>query len=159
MRCAYAGFAGGLHVDHPRVEIVVGEARSYIRRTGEKFSVIQATLVDTWVASSSGAFTLSENNLYTVEAFGEFLAHLREDGVLIITRWYDPQAPKEFVRLVAVGPWEMALWAWAINGATSVLGSIAAIFLSMNFGFTASLLTGLAVYALAAAAIPPAPCP
>ena len=45
--------------------VVVDEGRSYIRRSGEPFASIQATLVDTWAASSSGAFTLSENNIYT----------------------------------------------------------------------------------------------
>jgi hypothetical protein len=102
MRGLYADYSGHLYFD-PRVTAIVDEGRSYVRRSGEKYSSIQATLVDTWAASSSGAFTLSENNLYTVEAFDEFLSHLAPHGILAVTRWYDAGAPREFLRLVALG--------------------------------------------------------
>jgi spermidine synthase len=102
MRGRFAAWNGDLYRD-PRVEVVVDEGRSFIRRSAERYSSIQATLVDTWAASSSGAFTLSENNIYTVEAFGEFLDHLQPGGVLTVTRWYDAGQPKEFLRLVALG--------------------------------------------------------
>jgi spermidine synthase len=101
MKGRFAEYSGNLYSD-PRVEVLVDEGRSYIRRATEPFASIQATLIDTWAASSSGAFTLSENNLYTVEAFGEFLDHLRTDGIITVTRWYDAGAPKEFLRLVAL---------------------------------------------------------
>ncbi|MEZ4358554.1 MAG: hypothetical protein R3B48_00120 [Kofleriaceae bacterium] len=101
MRGALAQWSGELYGD-PRVHVVADEGRSYLRRQGRRFSSIQATLVDTWAASSSGAFTLSENNLYTVEAFGEFFAALAPGGVLSMTRWYDPRSPAEFVRLLAI---------------------------------------------------------
>lgn len=102
MKGAYAEWTGNLYRD-PRVHVVVDEGRSFIRRSGDRYSSIQATLVDTWAASSSGAFTLSENNLYTVQAFGEFLDHLAPGGVLAVTRWYDAKQPKEFLRLLALG--------------------------------------------------------
>ncbi len=98
MRGRFADFNGRLY-DDPRVEVVVDDARSYIRRSPRHFSTIQATLVDTWAASSSGALTLSENNLYTVQAFREFLEHLRPNGLLSVTRWYDESFPREFLRL------------------------------------------------------------
>jgi predicted membrane-bound spermidine synthase len=78
---AFAEYAGHLYRD-PRVEVVVDEGRSYIRRSRQAYGSIQATLVDTWAASSSGAFTLSENNIYTVEAFHEFLSHLVPGGIV-----------------------------------------------------------------------------
>jgi spermidine synthase len=102
MRSKYADWNGDLYRD-PRVQIVVDEGRSYIRRAPDTFASIQATLVDTWAASSSGAFTLSENNIYTREAFSEFLDHLAPGGILAVTRWYDANSPKEFLRLVALG--------------------------------------------------------
>jgi SAM-dependent methyltransferase len=102
MKGRYRDYAGDLYHD-PRVQVVVDEGRSYIRRSGELYRTIQATLVDTWAASSSGAFTLSENNIYTVEALEEFLGHLGPGGIVVITRWYDPSRPKEFLRLLALG--------------------------------------------------------
>ena len=101
MRGKFAALSGHLY-DNPKVDVVVDEGRSYLRRTDQKFATIQATLVDTWAASSSGAFTLSENNLYTVEAFDEFFDALAPGGILSITRWYDASSPAEFVRLLAI---------------------------------------------------------
>ena len=43
--------------------------------------MIQASLVDTWAATAAGAYTLTENSLYTTEAFGEYIDHLSDDGV------------------------------------------------------------------------------
>ena len=101
MHDKFADYSGHLY-DDPRVSVVVDEGRSFIRRSDEPYQSIQATLIDTWAASTSGAFTLTENNLYTVEAFGEFLDHLRPDGILTVTRWYDAGSPKEFLRLVSI---------------------------------------------------------
>lgn len=98
---AYADFSGNLYSD-PRVSIAADEGRSYVRRSKEKYSSIQATLVDTWAASAAGAYTLSENNLYTLEAFDEFIDKLEPNGILTVTRWYAPQAREEFLRLCAI---------------------------------------------------------
>ena len=51
------------------VKLVVDEARSYLSRSDEKFSVLQMSLIDTWAATGAGAMTLSENALYTVEGW------------------------------------------------------------------------------------------
>ena len=40
-------------------------------------------------------------------------------------------------------------WVWGINGATSVLGSILAITVAINFGFRASMIAGLCAYGIA----------
>ena len=72
---------------NPRVRIAVDDGRSFVRRTPERYDVIQASLVDTWAATAAGAYTLTENSLYTVEAFNDYLDHLTDDGVLTITRW------------------------------------------------------------------------
>jgi hypothetical protein len=49
---------------------------------------------------------------------------------------------------------ELVPWGWGLNGATSVMGSILATFAAMNFGFTAVLFAGLAVYALTPVLLP-----
>jgi hypothetical protein len=85
----------------PGVRLVVDEARSVLRSGHERYDVIQATMVDTWAATAAGAFSLTENNLYTVEAFRDFLARLNDDGVLSITRWY-VEPPDQVLRLASL---------------------------------------------------------
>src|SRR4029077_18925212 len=79
-------FSGSIYAN-PRVRIAVDDGRSFVRRTPNRYDVIQASLVDTWAATAAGAYTLTENTLYTVEAFDDYLEHLSPDGVLSITRW------------------------------------------------------------------------
>src|SRR5262249_55930783 len=85
----------------PEVHVTAEDGRSFIRRTGQRYQVLQATLVDTWASTAAGAFALSENNLYTSDAFYDYLSHLTDDGVLAFTRWgFDP--PRESLRLVTL---------------------------------------------------------
>ena len=74
--------------ERPDVSIVRDEGRSYLQRMDERVDVIQITLIDTWAASASGAYSLSENYLYTTEAFETYLDRLSDDGMLSMTRWY-----------------------------------------------------------------------
>jgi hypothetical protein len=85
----------------PGVRLVVDEGRSFIRSSDEKYDIIQATMVDTWAATAAGAFALTENNLYTVEAFEDYANHLTDDGLLTMTRWYF-EPPDQLLRLVAL---------------------------------------------------------
>jgi hypothetical protein len=82
----FRDYSGNLYAD-PRVAIHVDDGRSFVRRSTTTYDVIQASLVDTWAATAAGAYTLTENSLYTSEAFGEYLDHLTDNGVLTITRW------------------------------------------------------------------------
>jgi hypothetical protein len=93
-------FSGNLY-SRDDVTIVLDEGRSYIRSSDEKYDVIQMSLVDTWAATAAGAFTLTENNLYTVEAFVEYITHLEDDGVFTSTR-YTYEKPQETVRLIGI---------------------------------------------------------
>jgi SAM-dependent methyltransferase len=98
----YAGFAGRLH-ERDGVKFVNEEARGYINRTGERFDLIQVSLVDTWAATASGAFALSENGLYTLEGWRDFWRSLSDGGMLSFTRWYDPnQHVGELYRMLAM---------------------------------------------------------
>ncbi len=100
MRGRYADYAQHLY-ERPEVHIHVTDGRSYLRATPQQFDVVQMTLVDTWASTAAGAFALSENNLYTVEAFREYFEHLKPDGMIAITRWEFRQ-PREALRVVAV---------------------------------------------------------
>jgi hypothetical protein len=99
MRGHYAGYSFHLY-ELPQVHIHVQDGRSYIRSAPEKYDVVQMTLVDTWASTAAGAFALSENNLYTIEAFREYFDHLKPDGMIAITRWEFRQ-PREALRVVS----------------------------------------------------------
>ena len=86
MRGTFLDFSGGIYT-HPKVTVAVDDGRSFVRRSRNRYDVIQASLVDTWAATAAGAYTLTENTLYTVDAFNDYLDHLSNNGVLTITRW------------------------------------------------------------------------
>ncbi len=100
MQGRYADYSQHLY-QRPDVHIHVCEGRSFLRSKAQQFDVVQMTLVDTWASTAAGAFALSENNLYTVEAFQEYFDHLNPDGMIAITRW-EFREPREALRVVAV---------------------------------------------------------
>ena len=71
------------------VELLIDDGRRFISSTTEKYDVIVLKLVDSWAAQLAGGYALSENYLYTVEAFQQYLRHLDKDngGILVMTRW------------------------------------------------------------------------
>jgi hypothetical protein len=99
MRDKYKDYSYGLYT-RPNVHMNVSDGRSWVRASKQHFDVVQMTLVDTWASTAAGAFALSENNLYTVEAFREYFDHLKPDGYIAITRW-EFARPREAVRVVA----------------------------------------------------------
>jgi hypothetical protein len=98
LRNKYGDFSGHL-ADRPGVQIINDEARNWLARSNNKYDIIQCSLVDTWAASSSGAFMLTENSLYTKEAFDLYLSHLNPDGMLCMLRWGSRVNPLEVLRM------------------------------------------------------------
>jgi len=80
-----ADFTGHLY-QHPKVEAVTDEARSFLRRSEESYQLIYCPHTISNSALSSGSLSLAENHLMTYEAFEDYLDHLSPDGVLVITR-------------------------------------------------------------------------
>ncbi len=101
LREAFYEFTGHLASD-PRLSLNIDDARSRMERTGESFDVIMASLTDTWAATSSGAYTLTENPLYTREGWRTFLGHLAPGGMLSFSRWWTAEAPAEDLRLITL---------------------------------------------------------
>jgi hypothetical protein len=89
-------------IDDNRVRITVGDARAQLGRMDVRCRVLQASLVDTWAATSAGAFAHTESTLYTLEAWSLFLQRVGPDGVLTFSRWYEPTKPSEASRLLAL---------------------------------------------------------
>ena len=96
----FGNFTG--HLDkYPNVEFVGDEARSYIQRLDRKFDIIQVSVIDNWSASSSGAFVLTENAIYTIETWRLLLSRLNPEGILTVTRFYRSK-PIEHYRLINI---------------------------------------------------------
>jgi spermidine synthase len=92
----------------PNFELHNDEGRSYLTRNNEKFDMIQASFVDTWAATSAGALTLTENSLYTVDAWQIFDRHLKPGGLITFSRWYYGGEAAQTYRLFSVA-WAMLL--------------------------------------------------
>jgi hypothetical protein len=86
MREQFAGFNGGVY-DLPGVNAIVGEGRSVLTRSKGGYDVIQISMIDSWAATAAGAYSLSENNLYTVEAYRLYFQRLAPQGVVSTSRW------------------------------------------------------------------------
>jgi SAM-dependent methyltransferase len=98
----FADFSG--HLDRqPGVSLVNAEARSYINHSSSRFDLVQISLIDTWAATAAGGLALTENRLYTVEAWDDFYRALKPGGLLSVSRWYKPDSHRsEFYRLVSI---------------------------------------------------------
>jgi hypothetical protein len=86
----------------PGLALHVDDARSWFAATDRSFDLIQMSMIDTWAATSAGAFTLSENGLYTLEGWRAFTRRLTGRGVFTVSRWYNPGDVNESGRVIAL---------------------------------------------------------
>jgi hypothetical protein len=117
----------------PGFELHADEGRSYLTRNNEKFDLIQASLVDTWAATSAGAMTLSENSLYTVDAWQVFYHDLKPGGLITFSRWYFGSEDAQTYRLFSTA-WAMLLREGVANPSRNIAlvssGQVATILVS-----------------------------
>lgn len=88
--------------DQPGMHFNVDEARSWFARSPERFDLIQMSMIDTFAATGAGAFTLTENGLYTLEGWRIFVGHLAPRGVFTVSRWYAPGDVNETGRMISL---------------------------------------------------------
>ncbi len=86
--------------DQPQVHQQVENPRAFLGRTAETFDLVMLPLNDGYQPVASGAYSLSENHLLTIEGLQAMLRHLRPEGILVATRWLQTP-PSEDLRLVA----------------------------------------------------------
>lgn len=96
----YREFSGYDHV--PGLKLHTDDARSWFARSHDHFDLIQMSLIDTWAATGAGAFTLSENGLYTVNGWKRFLSRLTPTGVFTVSRWFAPDRADETARILSL---------------------------------------------------------
>src|SRR5262249_21882894 len=99
-RQPFADFAGLSRL--PGIRFEVDEARSWFAHTTSRLDLTQMSLIDTWAATGAGAYSLSENGLYTLEGWRRFLAALRPTGVFTVSRWYAAGDIDETGRLLSL---------------------------------------------------------
>ena len=80
------GYFSGRPYELPGVHTTVGDGRAVLASRKTKYDEIHIGFADTLSGSSANAFALSENNLYTIEAFEEYYNHLTPNGILNVTR-------------------------------------------------------------------------
>ncbi|MBI5533312.1 MAG: hypothetical protein HY898_11385 [Deltaproteobacteria bacterium] len=77
----------------PEVQVFFENARTFVKRDKALYDVVTVTWVDSGAATGAGAFALTENYLYTVDAFRDYMARLKDDGVLTFMRSrYSPES-------------------------------------------------------------------
>jgi spermidine synthase len=86
----------------PNLKLHVDDARSWFAATHEKFDLVQMSMIDTWAATGAGAFSLSENGLYTLEGWRAFLKTLNDNGIFTVSRWYSPSEVNETGRMIGL---------------------------------------------------------
>ncbi len=86
----------------PNLKLHVDDARSWFAATHEKFDLVQMSMIDTWAATGAGAFSLSENGLYTLEGWRAFLNSLNSNGIFTVSRWHSPNESDETGRMIGL---------------------------------------------------------
>jgi len=97
-----AGFSGSPY-RLPGVQVTVENGRTFIQRSPKQWGLISLTWVDT--GGSATALAASENYLYTVEAYEQYLRHLAPTGLLAFMRATGergPDRPVDTLRAIAV---------------------------------------------------------
>jgi spermidine synthase len=99
IRGEFAQYSGRLY-DRPEVKVHLAEARGFVAASRDQYDLIQVALMDSFGAASAGLYSLSENYLYTTEAFEDYFARLKSDGILAVTRWVT-LPPRDTLKLFA----------------------------------------------------------
>lgn len=83
MREAFREYSGNVY-GMENVAIAVENGRTFMERTQETYDLVYTSLADTLLGNSEGIFVLSENHLYTTEAFTAYLDRLNPGGFACI---------------------------------------------------------------------------
>ncbi len=96
----FRNFSGDIY-NEDRVRVEIEEGRGFIRNSGDRYHLIVISLTDDLMTSSTGLYGMSEDYIFTVEAFEDYYTHLEDKGVLSVTRWLQ-YPPKEAPRVVSL---------------------------------------------------------
>jgi spermidine synthase len=95
----YKDWNGGIYSGgNPRVTAIVGEGRNFVRTTNVSYDLIMLAIPVTKSSRSIEGYALTENYLFTVDAFTDYLNHLTANGRMIIVTHNDA----EIYRLISM---------------------------------------------------------
>lgn len=121
-------FWGNLY-HQPEVHLVTDEARSFVRRSQEKYDAIISVHTISNAAVASGALSLAENYVLTREALEDYLDHLTLDGAIFFTR-PEYQIPRlvstarEIFSQRGLGPIDKHVFAFSQSGRMELPGRL-----------------------------------
>jgi SAM-dependent methyltransferase len=92
-------FSGSL-LSSGALQVIQGEGRAFCVDHEGAYDLIEISLVDSIGLSDSGGYPIHEDFKYTVEAFTEYFASLKPDGVLSITLWDRLNPPRNVLKLL-----------------------------------------------------------
>lgn len=97
----FSAFTGDIY-HRPEVRAHVGDGRTFVARTKETYDVISFVSATTFTATTSGAFMMAENNLFTIEAFREYYDHLNPDGLIGVSQVMTRDYPGLVLRVASI---------------------------------------------------------
>ena len=80
----YQDYSGGIYSSNPNVQVVIDEGRNFVRKTDQRFDLIMLSIPVIRSSRSVEGYALTENYLFTVEAFDDYLSRLTAQGRIII---------------------------------------------------------------------------
>jgi hypothetical protein len=86
----YAAYSGNVF-NHARVNYLIGEGRTFLRASNEKYDVIQMFSNHTSSSIADGSGAVGAAYLQTVEAYVEYFSHLSDAGVMQINHHLFPR--------------------------------------------------------------------
>lgn len=87
----YEDFNSAIYTDVSKIRVVVREGRNFLRTTADKYDLIMLALPITKSSRSVEGYALTENYLFTVEAFEDYLNHLTPEGRMVIVAHNDAE--------------------------------------------------------------------
>jgi hypothetical protein len=106
---------------YPGAEVAVESGRAFLRRTRERFDVVDLALSGSRNVVTTGAYSLGEEYRYTVQGMADALARLDDGGLLVISRWLQTP-PSEELRT-----WALAVTALERSGVPDARSRLVAV--------------------------------
>ncbi|MBE9522224.1 MAG: SAM-dependent methyltransferase [Proteobacteria bacterium] len=101
LRGPLRSFSHHIYDYHPHIQVDIASPREFMARDVRTYDLIQLDVIGSWGGVGGGIYATGENYTYTVEAFQEYFAHLKPQGILSASAWLS-SPPRSFLKLMAL---------------------------------------------------------